>query len=42
MGKVLGTGSFGEVRIAKNIKANLECAIKIIKKSSVEAHKLLI
>lgn len=31
-GKVIGEGSFGKVRLAKHKKANIECAIKMIKK----------
>lgn len=33
--KILGKGSFGEVRQATNIKGNFNCAVKIIKKASI-------
>ena len=35
IGKVLGSGSFASVRIAQHRKANIKCAIKIIKKDKV-------
>ena len=35
IGKVLGSGSFASVRIAQHRKANIKCAIKIIKKEKV-------
>jgi serine/threonine protein kinase len=31
----LGKGSFGEVRKASHIKANVDCAVKIIKKKAI-------
>jgi serine/threonine protein kinase len=31
----LGKGSFGEVRRANHIRANVDCAVKMIKKSSI-------
>jgi serine/threonine protein kinase len=36
LGETLGKGSFGEVRKAHHIKANVDCAIKIIKKKAIE------
>ena len=35
LGRVLGHGSFGEVRIALHRQAGLKCAIKIIKKEKI-------
>ena len=40
--KVLGKGSFGEVRQASNIKGNFDCAVKIIKKSAIQKNKILV
>ncbi len=33
--RALGKGSFGEVRRARHIKADVDCAIKMIKKSAI-------
>jgi len=41
IGKVLGSGSFASVRIAQHRKANIKCAIKIIKKDKVESQPIL-
>ena len=41
IGKVLGSGSFASVRIAQHRKANVKCAIKIIKKDKVESQPIL-
>jgi serine/threonine protein kinase len=38
----LGTGSFGEVLRAEHKKANVECAVKIIKKKKINEHQILI
>jgi serine/threonine protein kinase len=38
IGDQLGKGSFGEVRKARHIKADVDCAIKIIKKKLIEKH----
>ena len=38
----LGQGSFGEVIKAEHRKANVICAVKIIKKSKIEEHQILI
>ena len=38
----LGTGSFGEVLRAMHKKANVECAVKIIKKKKINEHQILI
>lgn len=38
----LGKGSFGEVRKARHIKADVDCAIKIIKKKAIQKHKILV
>ena len=34
--KILGKGSFGEVFLSKHIKANVQCAVKVIKKKNIE------
>jgi serine/threonine protein kinase len=41
IGRVIGEGSFGQVRIALHRQANLKCAIKIIRKDKIEQHKVL-
>jgi len=41
VGKVLGEGSFGQVRIALHKNANIKCAVKIIKKEKINEHKIL-
>ena len=41
IGRVIGEGSFGQVRIALHRQANLKCAIKIIRKDKIEAHQIL-
>ena len=38
----LGKGSFGEVRKATHIKANVDCAVKIIKKKAIQQHQILV
>lgn len=38
----LGKGSFGEVMKAEHTKANVVCAVKIIKKKSIEKHQILV
>ena len=38
----MGKGSFGEVRKARHIKANVWCAIKMIKKRAIHEHQILI
>jgi serine/threonine protein kinase len=41
IGRVLGQGSFGEVRIALHRQAEVKCAIKIIAKDKIDAHEQL-
>jgi serine/threonine protein kinase len=41
IGRILGEGSFGQVRIAMHRQANIKCAIKIIKKEKINEHKIL-
>lgn len=41
IGRVIGQGSFGQVRIAIHRLANLKCAIKIIRKDKIEQHQVL-
>ena len=41
IGKVLGEGSFGTVRIAQHRQADVKVAVKIIGKEKIEAHVLL-
>lgn len=41
IGKVIGQGSFGQVRIAMNRHANVKVAIKFIKKDSLQVHEKL-
>ncbi len=36
--EVLGRGAFGEVRKAEHVKANVQCAVKIIRKAAIEEH----
>lgn len=38
----LGKGSFGEVRKALHIKAEVVCAMKIIKKKKIQQHQILV
>ena len=38
IGRVLGEGSFGQVRIGLHRKANLKCAIKIIRKDKIDSN----
>lgn len=40
IGKTIGSGSFGQVRLALHRKANVKCAIKIINKSKVAEHAI--
>jgi serine/threonine protein kinase len=42
MGEALGKGSFGEVRRAEHILANVDCAVKIIMKNRIEKHQILV
>jgi len=37
----MGEGSFGQVRIGLHRKANIICAIKIIKKEKIAEHEIL-
>jgi serine/threonine protein kinase len=39
---MIGKGSFGEVYLAKNIKADVLCAVKVIKKKTIEKHQILV
>ena len=41
IGRVLGEGSFGQVRIAMHRQANYKCAIKVIRKDKFENRKIL-
>ena len=41
IGKVIGEGSFGQVRIGLHRQAHIKCAIKIIKKDKVGEHEIL-
>lgn len=41
VGRVLGEGSFGQVRIGLHRKAQLKCAIKIIRKDKIEKSQIL-
>lgn len=41
-GDTLGTGSFGTVKRARHIKANIDCAVKIIKKREIQKHDILV
>lgn len=36
--RILGKGSFGEVLCASHIKAKVECAVKVIRKKSIQEH----
>lgn len=40
--KTLGSGSFGEVKMAEHVKGSFDCAVKIIKKSKIQEHKILL
>lgn len=39
--KTLGKGSFGEVLLAKHIKADVECAVKVVRKKNLEKQAIL-
>ena len=41
IGRVLGEGSFGQVRIALHRQAEVKCAIKIIRKDKINDHEIL-
>jgi len=41
IGRVLGEGSFGQVRIAMHRQAEIKSAIKIIRKDKISEHKIL-
>lgn len=41
IGRVLGEGSFGQVRIAMHRQAEIKSAIKIIRKDKIAEHKIL-
>lgn len=41
IGRVLGEGSFGQVRLAMHRQANVKCAIKVIRKDKFENRKVL-
>lgn len=41
IGRILGEGSFGQVRIAMHRQANVKCAIKVIRKDRFENQKIL-
>ena len=38
---MLGAGSFGEVHEAINLKANILCAVKVMKKKKIYGRKAL-
>ncbi len=38
----MGKGSFGEVYLAKHIKADVLCAVKVIRKKTIQKHKILV
>ena len=42
IGRVLGEGSFGQVRIAMHRAADIKCAVKIIRKDKINEHQILI
>ena len=42
IGRVLGEGSFGQVRIAMHRSADIKCAVKIIRKDKINEHQILI
>ena len=42
VGKTLGKGSFGEVRLVLNKLTNQQCAMKIVNKSMIGKHQVLI
>ncbi len=39
---VLGKGSFGEVRKAFNVRAEVDCAVKVIRKKAISSHQILV
>ena len=41
IGRVIGEGSFGQVRIALHRQANVKSAIKIIRKDKIAEHEIL-
>lgn len=41
IGRILGEGSFGQVRLAMHRQANVKCAIKVIRKDKFENRKIL-
>ena len=41
VGRVLGEGSFGQVRLALHRKLKMKCAIKIIRKTKLEQRPIL-
>lgn len=40
--KLLGRGSFGEVLLASHVKADVTCAVKVIKKAKIQKHEILV
>lgn len=40
--KTLGKGSFGEVLLAEHVRAKVQCAVKVIRKRSLEKHDILV
>ena len=42
IGSILGKGSFGEVRRCINKNTGMECAIKIVNKSHIGQHQVLV
>jgi calcium-dependent protein kinase len=42
LGAVLGKGSFGEVRKCLNKQTGMECALKIVQKSHIGQHRILV
>lgn len=39
--KTLGKGSFGEVLLAKHIAAGVNCAVKVVRKKTLEGREVL-